>query len=435
MAHGFLIAAPHSGSGKTTITLGLLRALRNKGVALGPAKAGPDFIDPAFHTAASGSACVNLDPWAMRHGLIQDLAARQAEKGLLVVEAMMGLFDGAADGSGAASDVAVALNLPVVLVVDAARQSHSIAALVRGFRDHRTDVSIAGVVLNRVGSLRHETMLREALAGISVPVLGVVGRDEKLALPSRHLGLVQAKEIDALETFIDHAAAAVGDQLDLDRLTSLELASIKPGGVCTLRPPGQRIAVARDIAFAFSYPHLLCGWQEQGASLSFFSPLDNEAPDSDADAVFLPGGYPELHAQQLAANRIFLDGLRRAATSGAFVYGECGGYMVLGEKLIDAEGQHHKMANLLPLVTSFETRNLHLGYRLAKPLSSLPFADESEPVFTVHEFHYSTAVREGNVDPLFKVEDARGQDLGLSGMRVGGVAGSYMHLIDRRIAE
>ena len=190
---GVIVAAPASGSGKTTVTLGLLRALRDLGVAIAPAKAGPDYIDPAYHTVASGVACANLDPWAMRPDLISALASRHIEGGkMLVVEAMMGLFDGAMDGRGSAADLATHLSLPVILVLDCARQSHSIAALVSGFRDFRRNVMIAGLILNRIGSARHDAMLRSALAPVGIPVLGSVPRDEKLQLPERHLGLVQA---------------------------------------------------------------------------------------------------------------------------------------------------------------------------------------------------------------------------------------------------
>ncbi len=435
MARGLLIAAPHSGSGKTTITLGLLRALRHRGEALRPMKAGPDFIDPAFHTFAAGSACINLDPWAMRSQLIETLATPPDDNSMLVVEAMMGLFDGAADGTGSAADLAQHLSLPVVLVVDAAKQSHSIAALVSGFQNYRSGVNVAGVILNKVGSARHEAMLREALKPLSIPVVGVVMRDNKLELPSRHLGLVQAGEHGALEQFVEHAAKVMETSLDMDFLTQLtcDIPGDIPRGnrVQVMAPPAQTIAIARDEAFAFFYPHLLNGWQEQGASLSFFSPLNNEAPADDCEFVFLPGGYPELHGGRLAGNTKFLDGLRLAVGRGAFVYGECGGYIVLGKSMVDAKGVRHNMANLLPLETSFEKRKFHLGYRLATTLTDFPLAPKGS-ILTAHEFHYTSALHEGEGDRLFQVEDARGENLGACGLRHNTVAGSYMHIIDRR---
>ncbi len=431
MANGFLIAAPQSGSGKTTVTLGLLRAFKRREIAIAPAKAGPDYIDPAFHSFASGVDCINLDPWAMRPDLLQSLAAERMEVGCLVIEGMMGLFDGAADGTGSAADLALLLGLPVVLIVDAARQSHSVAALAKGFRDHRNDLVLAGVVLNRVGSDRHETMLRDALGLADIAVLGVLRRDERLKLPERHLGLVQAREQSKLEEFIDHAAGVVESDVDLETLLKLKLnAETASGQTQSLAPPGQRIAIARDDAFAFTYPHMLADWRAAGAEIMPFSPLADEAPDASSDAVFLPGGYPELHAGKLAGNEAFLKGLQTAAERGAFVYGECGGYMVLGDGLVDSDGVRHKMAGLLRLETSFAKRQLHLGYRVIEQQSVTPFGPVGSG-FSAHEFHYSSILREEG-QPLFFAKDALGSDLGSKGLRTGSIAGSYMHLIDRR---
>lgn len=425
---GLLIAAPASGSGKTVVTLGLMRALKRRGVPVAPGKAGPDYIDPAFHAAASGTACFNFDPWAMRPSLLRAQAFRLGSAKTLLVEAMMGLFDGAADGSGSAADLAALLRLPVVLVVDCARTSQSVAALVTGFSRFRADVRVAGVILNRVGSDRHEAMLRAAMVQTEVPVVGSLRTDPQLALPERHLGLVQAGEHVALEAFIERAADAVEAGVDLAALSLIaedmpELSEKTVGGI---RPLGQRIAIARDLAFAFSYPHILEGWREQGASISFFSPLADEAPATDADAIYLPGGYPELHAGILANAGNFRSGMAAAAGRDVRIYGECGGYMVLGEGMIDADGVRHDMLGLLPLVTSYAVRKRHLGYRRLRSLAPDLFA----PGFTAHEFHYSTLVSEGAADRLFEATDALGHSLGAVGLRRGAVAGSYMHLID-----
>jgi cobyrinic acid a,c-diamide synthase len=426
--NGFLVAAPHSGSGKTVVTLGLLRALRDAGHALAPAKAGPDYIDPAFHAAASGEACINLDPWAMRPDLLRALAPDHGADRLLVTEAMMGLFDGAADGTGSAADLAALLGLSIVFVVDASRMAQSIAALVSGYRSHRKDVDFAGVILNRVGSARHEAMLRAALDPLGVPVLGVVPGDTALALPERHLGLVQAGEHAALEAFIAHAGTVMARGCDLEALAAMGLprASGK-ASVRRLPPLGQRMAIARDIAFAFCYPHLLEGWRGQGAELSFFSPLADEAPASDADAVFLPGGYPELHPETIAGATRFKTGMKAARDRNAAIYGECGGYMVLGEGLTGADGVRHAMLGLLPVETSFATRTRHLGYRRLDPMAGAPWPMP----LTAHEFHYATVTREGDAEALFAVRDAQGADLGHYGRRVGTVSGSWCHVIDR----
>ena len=451
-----MIAAPSSGSGKTSVTLGLLRALRRRGLAVRSAKAGPDYIDPAFHAAASGGPCVNLDPFAMRPGLIEALAwtAREGGEGF-VVEAMMGLFDGAVDGTGSAADLAAHLKFEIVLVVDCARQSHSVAALVRGFATHRPETRLAGLILNRVGSQRHAALLTESLAPLGIPVLGMLMRRADLTLPERHLGLVQAGERADLDGFCDRAADWIGEGCDLDalaRLAGVGQLGDGRGGIppssSALAPLGQRMAIARDVAFAFAYPHLLTGWQAAGAELSFFSPLADEAPDHAADAVYLPGGYPELHAGRLAAAQTFRQGMAAAASRRATIYGECGGYMVLGETLQDEEGATHAMLDLLPLATSFREPRLHLGYRRMVPASSAagPIGDAggngsgdgpdktplpwSMPLLG-HEFHYATILREGPGEALFSARDALGVELGLFGRRRGTVCGSFLHIVDR----
>jgi cobyrinic acid a,c-diamide synthase len=427
---GLLIAAPSSGSGKTTVTLGLLRALRNRGVGIAPGKAGPDYIDPAFHAAASGALCLNFDPWAMRPELISANAAlhRSGDR-ILVVEAMMGLFDGAADGKGTAAELAAQLSLSVVLVVDASRMSQSVAPLVSGFAGFRADVRIAGVVLNKVGSERHEAMLRQALEAIRMPVVAVVRNDPALVLPERHLGLVQAGEHQSLEGFIEHAAGAVSEECNFEfllRVARQGLNRPSAANIARLPPLGARIAVARDIAFAFSYEHMLLGWRRRGATISFFSPLADEAPAADADAIYLPGGYPELHAGKLAAAGRFRAAMAEAAARGVRIYGECGGYMVLGDGLVDAAGTRHAMLGLLPVVTSYKERSRHLGYRRVTPVDGAFF----DRPMTAHEFHYSSPVLEGEAERLFHAKDALGNDLGSAGLRRGQVAGSYMHLID-----
>ncbi|WEX76068.1 cobyrinate a,c-diamide synthase [Sinorhizobium numidicum] len=426
---GLLVAAPSSGSGKTTVTLGLMRALKRRGIAVAPGKAGPDYIDPAFHTAATGEPCLNYDPWAMRPDLLVANAARAVASGhTLVVEAMMGLYDGAADGTGAPADLAATLGLAVVLVVDCARLSHSVAALVRGFADHREDIRVAGVILNRVGSDRHEMMLREALGHVAVPIFGVLRQDGALKLPERHLGLVQAGEHGTLDTFIDYAATRIEADCDLDTiLAAATPVTAEPKlELSALKPLGQRIAVARDLAFAFCYEHLLAGWRGQGAEISFFSPLADEAPDLVADAIYLPGGYPELHAEILAGASRFHNAMRVTAETGTRIFGECGGYMMLGEGLVAADGRRYEMLGLLPLVTSFAERKRHLGYRRVAPLDNAFF----DGPMTAHEFHYATILVEGAAEPLFAVRDAAGIDLGRAGLRRSNVAGSFMHLID-----
>ncbi len=418
---GLILAAPGSGSGKTTVTLGALRALHRRGVPVRGAKSGPDYIDPRFHAAACGEPCPNLDAWAMAPARIASLAAGA---GLLLVEGAMGLFDGAPPaGKGATADLARQLGLPVVLVVDASHMAQSVAPLVAGFAGHDAQVSVAGVILNKVGSPRHETMLRAALAPLGIDVLGAMHRAAGLDHPSRHLGLVQAGERDDLDAWLDRVADRVEASVDLDALARLARALPAPGAPIRATPPGQRIAVAADRAFAFAYPHLLADWQARGAEVLPFSPLADEAPDPAADFIFLPGGYPELHAGALAAAARFTAGMRAATCP---VYGECGGYMVLGDGLIDAAGGRHAMLGLLRLETSFATRKLHLGYRRATARRG-PFPGS----WAAHEFHYATTLKaEGAA--LFAATDAEGTALPDQGLCEAQISGSFLHLIDRR---
>ena len=433
---GVILAAPASGSGKTVLTMALLRLLSRHRKSVAAIKTGPDYIDPAFHSAAAGHPCLNLDLWAMRAGTVASLVERlSADHELIVAEGAMGLFDGAADGSGATADLASLTGWPVLLVVDARGQGASVAAVARGFRDHRADVEVAGIICNRVGSAEHASILAQALEPIGLPVLGMVRRDETLSLPARHLGLVQAGEHGDLEGFIEHAAAEIGRQIDLAAVMALARPardlSARIGADSFIAPLGQHVAVARDEAFAFAYPALLQEWRERGAALSFFSPLAGEGPERSADAIYLPGGYPELHAGRLAQNRQLMTGLQVAAQRGTAIYGECGGYMLLGQGLVDAEGGRQPMAGLLPLETSFTERRLHLGYRaVTLHGEALPIGDAGS-AFRGHEFHYARILNESGTDPLFAASDARGRELGSAGQRVGRVFGSFVHLIDR----
>jgi cobyrinic acid a,c-diamide synthase len=426
-ARGWLVAAARSGAGKTTVTLGLVAALRRRGVKVRTAKSGPDYIDPAFHAAASGAPGVNLDSWAMPPALLDTLAHRAAaDADLLIAESAMGLFDGvaAAPGrSGAAADLAARFGLPVLLVLDISGQAQTAAAIARGFALHDPAVRVGGVVLNRVASERHRRTAADAIAAIGLPVLGAIPRDAALSLPERHLGLVQAGEHAALGAHLERLADLAERHLDLDAILAAAAPLRLAGGAATpLPPPGQRIALAQDAAFSFTYPHILAGWRASGADILPFSPLADEPPPEQADAVWLPGGYPELHAATLSAATRFLTGLHRFAATRP-VHGECGGYMALGAGLIDADGAHHAMAGLLGHATSFARRTLHLGYRQAT------LADGA--VVRGHEFHYATLADTGTDAPFATLRDAGGTLLGPAGGRRGLVSGSFFHIIAR----
>ncbi|HGG05881.1 MAG TPA: cobyrinate a,c-diamide synthase, partial [Aliiroseovarius sp.] len=311
--------------------------------------------------------------------------------------------------------------LPVILVVDVAHMAQSVAALVAGFCGADPGGRVAGLILNKVGSPRHERMLRRALAPLGLPVLGAMYRQSGLAHPSRHLGLVQAREHPDLGAYLNAVADAVEAAVDLDALVGLAAELPGAGPFQRQTPPGQRIAIAGDAAFAFAYPHILDDWRAGGAEISVFSPLADETPKADADFIFLPGGYPELYAAQLANARRFSTALRTATCP---IYGECGGFMVLGDGLTDKDGHRHAMLGLLRLETSFAKRKLHLGYRHLQALGG-PFTG----AWAAHEFHYATTLKADGA-PLFKARDAEGQDLGAMGLVNGPVSGSFAHLLD-----
>jgi cobyrinic acid a,c-diamide synthase len=430
---GLIIAATHSGSGKTTVTLALLAALKHRGIAVRAAKCGPDYIDPAFHAAATAAPSVNLDSWAMTPDILDTLAARQTEGAeLLVIEGVMGLFDGAtapAGRSGATADLARHFGLPVILVLDVHGQSQSAAAVVRGFASHDPAVPVAGVILNRIGSDRHRGLITEALAPLALPVVGVLPRDQHIALPERHLGLVQAGEHSDLVQRLDRLAELATHNFDLDRIVALAAPlTLQPdAALTTFAPPGQRIALARDQAFSFIYPHLIDGWQRAGAEIVPFSPLADEAPAESCDACWLPGGYPELHAGALARAARFHRGLQDFAQRHP-VHGECGGYMVLGKGLEDASGQRHAMLGLLGHATSFAQRKLHLGYRTARLLIDSPIGAAGTAI-RGHEFHYARFIEPGDDLPLVELADAQDAPLGKAGARRGRVTGTFFHAI------
>jgi cobyrinic acid a,c-diamide synthase len=434
MTRGLMIAAPRSGSGKTTATLGLLRAFKRRGVDVVGLKSGPDYIDPAFHATASGREGVNLDSWAMSPELLAALAAQTLkQRALALCEASMGLFDGVPAKSGltgASADVAAALGMPVLLVVDVTGQAQSAAAVVKGCATYDERLKVGGVIVNRVGSERHRRLVVDAIEAMGIPVLGTLPRNDKVALPERHLGLVQAGETEALEARLEAIADFVETHVDCARVLELagDLDLAWPASVPpAVRPPGQRIALAHDAAFSFIYPHLVQGWRAAGAEIVFFSPLADQPPPSDCDLCWLPGGYPELHAGRLAAASRFRQGLRHFAETGP-VHGECGGYMALGMSLVDASGVAHPMAGLLGVETGFEKRRMTLGYREARIASNCALGLKGA-LLRGHEFHYATIVATGGDDPFAFVRDVYGAPEAPSGSRRGRVTGSFFHVI------
>lgn len=449
MAKALVLAGTHSGCGKTSVTLGLLRALARRGLRVQPFKAGPDFIDPGLHGAAAGTPSHNLDTWMQPQEAVRGLFARHARGAdVIVVEGVMGLFDGrgGADEAGSTAHLAKLLGLPALLVVDAKSQARSVAALAQGFARFDPDLRLAGVLLNRVGSARHEAIVREALALVpDVPVLGCLRRSEAVGLPSRHLGLVTAQDVagadaengpSGLEAILDALADWVEQGVDIPALLSvlpdLDLSDF-PADAPPVLPavrPGVRIGVARDRAFCFLYEENLRLLKAAGADLAFFSPLAGAALPENLDGLYLPGGYPELSARELSANASMRDSVRAFCATGKPVWAECGGYMYLLESLTDTAecgGAAHPMCGVLPGRAVLRERRAALGYREARTLNDGPFGPAGT-LLRGHEFHYSEydgATGQGGRN-AFSLTASDGVE-SLDGQAAGNILGGYFH--------
>ena len=371
----------------------------------------------------------------MTDGLLGRIAGEAAcAADIVIAEGSMGLFDavpGEVGHTGASADIAALTGWPVILVVDVSGAAQSVAAVALGCKLYDPRIRVAGVILNKVASARHERLIRLGMERIGLPVLGALPREASLILPERHLGLVQAGETADLHARLDALAEAVSKAVDLDAVMATAGATTLPatpdGAAPPLPAPGRRVALARDAAFSFVYPHVEAGWRAAGAELLPFSPLKDEAPPEGCDACWLPGGYPELHAGTIAAAGHFLNGLRSFAETRP-VHGECGGYMVLGRSLTDADGVTHAMAGLLSVETSFAKRKMNLGYRRAVLEADGPIGPAGTAL-TGHEFHYASIVAQGEDPPFAVVTDPHGSTPAPAGSRRGLVTGSFFHAI------
>jgi cobyrinic acid a,c-diamide synthase len=452
-----VLAAPHSGSGKTTVTLGILAALKGRALRLAPFKVGPDFIDPGYHRLVTGTPSLNLDGWICGDDFIRESFARHAAGAdLAVIEGVMGLFDGM-DGvseAGSTAQIAKLLAAPVVLVVDARSQARSAAALVHGFAGFDPGVTVAGVILNNVASPNHESILREAMAASAphIKVIGCLPKDPALAIPSRHLGLLTADENPLSEEFLSHLVQVIERHLDLEALLALaqpgaavpgadldlptcDSASQAPSpsrggegwgwGGATAAPV--RIAVARDAAFCFVYEDNLRLLRESGAELSFFSPLEDVSLPAGSSGIYLPGGYPELFAARLAANRQLTGELRGAIEAGMPVYAECGGFIYLTRGVTASDGETHPLVGIFPVCTTMLPRRKALGYREVELLAQSVIGGKGTKA-RGHEFHYSEMEEmPAGIERLYAVS-RKGVRLANEGYRYKNCLASYIHL-------
>jgi cobyrinic acid a,c-diamide synthase len=419
-----VVAGTSSGVGKTTVATGLMAALRRRGLAVAPAKVGPDFIDPGYHGLATGRPGHNLDPWICGPDAIGPLAGRaSAGADLLVVEGVMGLFDGSGDPDGPAAstaEVAALLAAPVVLVVDASSIGGSVAAVVHGFGTFDRSVAVAGVVLNRVGSDGHEALLRQALAPTGVPVLGVVRRDPALTWRDRHLGLVPVVEQpDRVQHSIAALAGAVERSCDVDAL--LALARSAPTRTVADPPAARpqatvRVAVAAGPAFSFVYPETLELLAQAGAELVAFDPLTERSLPPGVEGLYAGGGFPEVFAEALAANTRLLEDVARQVRGGLVTWAECGGLLWLARSL-----DGHRLAGVVPAEARMTDR-LTLGYRRARLRAASPLGPPGTEL-RGHEFHYST------LEPGGEAMDWSGRTgTGRAGWAGPTLLASYVHL-------
>ncbi|MGE4298292.1 MAG: cobyrinate a,c-diamide synthase [Desulfovibrionaceae bacterium] len=430
------ISGTHSGCGKTSVSLGLMAALTRRGLTVQAFKAGPDFIDPGLHQIATGRPAHNIDGWMLGRDMVRDIVARHAaDADVAIVEGGMGLFDGASgsDETGSTAQIAKWLDAPVLLVLDSRSMARSAAAMARGYLDFDPQLAFAGVVCNRVGSDNHEALLREALECAGVPVAGCLRREDAIAMPSRHLGLVTADAMPrgAVPRLADWVAQAIEPQRLLAAMGDLRLPPPQSAAMPEPSLRSVRIGVALDEAFCFYYLENLRHLIEAGAELAFFSPLRDTALPEGCDGLYLGGGYPELHAATLAANEAMRGAVRAFSLSQRPVYAECGGFMYLMDGIEgpkDADGAYHPMAGVYAMRCRMDARFRALGYREASTTAPSLLG----PAWTVlrgHEFHYSHIVAlDPDATPLYKLRDRRDWLLQKEGFVRGNTLGSYVHL-------
>lgn len=410
MKHSFLIAATSSGCGKTTLSLGLMRALTQRNVKVQPFKCGPDYIDTQYHRIATGKDSINLDLFMSSEKHVKDLFGRFSESAdVSIIEGAMGMFDGFDGMKGSAADIARTLNVPVVLLINAASTSFSVAATIYGFTRFCPDVRVAGVIFNRVGSTNHFAFLRDACEATGVKCFGYIRKNESLQTPSRHLGL-SLDSVSGIERFVDAAAVEVENTVYIDRLLEASVIDFPMMPQIHSETRDQTVAVAQDEAFNFIYPANL---ERLNVNIVFFSPLhDKELPK--ADLVYLPGGYPELYADTLEENQKMRTALKDFAKKNGKILAECGGMIYLTEEI---DGK--KMCGVFPLKTSMKNARLKLGYRRVK-------FDNFE--ISGHEFHYSDIIDVSGLPSVAQQYNIRNEKVATPVYRYKNVFAGYTHL-------
>jgi cobyrinic acid a,c-diamide synthase len=437
---GLVIAGERSGVGKTTVTLAMLSFLSRQGNKVQSFKVGPDYIDPMFHTSVTGRPCRNLDPILTSEIYVKSCFARHCQEiDYALIEGVMGLFDGVSswfEGKEQITDfastahIARLLDLPVLLVIDCSRLSGSVAAIVHGYRSLDPRVKIAGVVLNRVGSDRHLTFLKNALEPLKIPILGILRRQDSITIPDRHLGLIPTAELNHLETLFEQLANLAKTCFDWERLFPLLTPSpplpLSPSPSLPIFSSPVKIAIARDRAFNFYYADNLNILEKLGAELIFWSPMEDKNLPEGVRGLYFGGGFPEVFAQQLAENDRIREAVRKAILSGMPTYAECGGLMYLSEKLVDFAGHAWSMVGILP-ITAVMGKHLTLGYRRATAWQKSLLLNSGE-ILWGHEFHRSQLTSLPQ-QPLFELQGCTlNGSKTLEGWNNHSVHASYLHL-------
>ena len=427
-----VIAGVVSGVGKTTITTGLMGAISRREIKIQPFKAGPDYIDPTYHTWATGVPSRNLDTWMLPHLAVVGLFNRaMAGKDIAVIEGVMGLYDGRSSTSDEVStaELAKLLGSPVILVVDCQKGARSVAAIVTGYRDFDSSLNLGGVILNNIGSERHLKYCQEAIEYYTgVPVLGYFPRDDRLTLPERHLGLIPTVENSASQEYLERLIAQCESTLNIGEILRLSEQAVVPQVDTGLfpsvkQPPVARIAVAKDRPFSFYYQDSLDLLEAWGAELVYFSPISDSELPGHVSGLYLGGGFPELYAEELAANDSMRNSIRTAAQQGMTVYAECGGLMYLGESIRDLEGKDHPMTGVLAISSRIDKPHLNMGYRTVEALSDGPLLHRGE-VARGHEFHWSVLAEDYTSMNAYQVTGSQRHE----GFHIGNTFASYIHL-------
>jgi len=422
-----MIAGTNSGSGKSTITMGILLALRRMGMEPQSFKAGPDYLDPMHHTLVLGKNCRNLDTWMFQDGVRDAFVRGSMDSKISIIEGVMGLYDGISgrDEIGSSAHLSKVLDVPVILVIDAKGMARSAGAIAKGFKEYDKEVNLAGVIFNRVGSERHVSMLRDSLDGI--PFIGGIPKDDCMILESRHLGLIPAKETFDAERY-ERIADHVGSHIDMNLLMDIAR-SAKPIEH-DLEPETRlsekvRIGVARDKAFNFYYIHNIEALQRAGAEIVYFSPMTDDLPD--VDGLYLGGGYPEIFSKELESNKTLRNRIRKASDDGMPIYAECGGLMYLCSSMMDIDGNDREMCNVFNAKATMENKRMTMGYVDAVCERDNVICERGWST-RGHEFHYSKVVVEGDPEYAFRCVKGNGISEGKDGLLRGNTVGGYLHL-------